>query len=264
MAARARRPDDADDDPCLVKPDARYRGPENQLYRVEIHEGGTSADATLKWSRENGSVVMPVDAIDGTWADLATLGGDDKLDLSVGDWVELVDTAYASRLEPLPLLRVEEVDLPARRVRLSAEPEPRVGRRPELHPYLRRWDQVGTREGAVPLDAGHWMPLEDGVEVYFPSGDFQYATGDYWQIPARTATGDVEWPTDDARRPLLAAPYGVAVSYAPLAWITGPGAKTDLRLTYPPLTFATAPAAPRARTASASRAAPRRSTRRSG
>jgi hypothetical protein len=249
MAARARRPDDTDDDPGLIGPDARYRGPENQLYRVEIHDGGTSAQATLKWSRENGSVVMPVQAIDGTWADLATLGSDDKLELSVGDWVELVDTAYASRLEPLPLLQVEEVDLPGRRVRLSAEPDPRVGRRPELHPYLRRWDQEGTRGGAVPLAAGQWMPLEDGVEVYFPAGDFRYATGDYWQIPARNVTGDVEWPADAAGRPLLAAPAGITMHYAPLAWITDRGAKTELRLTFGPLTTAAA--------------APRRATRRS-
>ena len=27
-------------DPCVIAPDARYRGVENQLYRVEIHQGG--------------------------------------------------------------------------------------------------------------------------------------------------------------------------------------------------------------------------------
>ena len=59
--------------------------------------------------------------------ELASLGSDDKLDLNVGDRVEFVDTAYTSRGEPLPLLRVEEVDLPGRRVRLSDEPD--AGRR---------------------------------------------------------------------------------------------------------------------------------------
>ncbi|MGW7368333.1 DUF6519 domain-containing protein, partial [Streptomyces sp. NPDC054841] len=182
MAARSERPDHADEDPCLVKPDARYRGPENQLYRVEIHEGGTAQEATFKWSRENGSVTFAVDGLDGTWAELASLGSDDKLDLNVGDWVELTDTAYVSRGEPLPLLRVEEVDLPGRRVRLSAEPHPSVGRRPELHPFLRRWDhRAGSRHtsgakgakqgapkprgGALRIEEGGWLPLEDGVQV---------------------------------------------------------------------------------------------------
>jgi hypothetical protein len=29
-----------DSDPCIVSPEARYRGAENLLYRVEIHTGG--------------------------------------------------------------------------------------------------------------------------------------------------------------------------------------------------------------------------------
>jgi hypothetical protein len=239
MAARARRPDDADDDPCPVDPDASYRGPENQLYRVEIHDGGSGDEATLKWSRENGSVVFGVDAVDETWVDLASLGIDDKLDLTVGDWVEVVDVAYASRLEPLPLRRIEEVDLPARRVRLSEEPDRGVGRRPDLHPYLRRWDQTGA---PVPLTPGRWMPLEDGVEVYFPEGEAAYRTGDHWLVPARAVTGDVDWPTDRARRPLMLAPAGIDLHHAPLAWVTGDGARVDLRPAFPPLTTIGTPA----------------------
>ncbi|MEU5977654.1 DUF6519 domain-containing protein [Streptomyces sp. NPDC047315] len=251
LAARSRRPDHADEDPCLVRPDARYRGPENQMYRVEIHSGGAAKDATFKWSRENGSVTFPVDGLDGTWVELASLGSDDKLDLNVGDLVEFADTAYLSRGEPLPLLRVEEVDLPGRRVRLSAEPDPAVGRRPELHPFLRRWDhRPGTRhqggsahgkrgapqprDGALRVDEGGWLPLEDGVHVYFEPGG-TYRSGDFWAVPARVATGDVEWPTDAARRPLLRAPSGVQVHYAPLAWVLGEGSAADLRLTFAPL-----------------------------
>ncbi|MFJ4817905.1 DUF6519 domain-containing protein [Streptomyces sp. NPDC088801] len=244
LAARSERPDHADEDPCLVKPDARYRGPENQLYRVEVHEGGEAKDATFKWSRENGSVVFPVDELDGTWVQLASLGHDDKLDLDVGDHVEFVDTAYASRLEPLPLLRVEELDLPGRRVRLSAEPDPGVGRLAHLNPYLRRWDHHGgpkrkgrstdLRGGAIPVTEGEWLPLEDGVEVYFAKGG-GYRTGDHWIVPARTATGGVEWPVDPARRPLLRGPAGIARHFAPLALIKGEGSAVDLRLAFGPL-----------------------------
>nr|WSZ99660.1 DUF6519 domain-containing protein [Streptomyces sp. NBC_00857] len=257
MAARSRRPEHADEDPCLVSPDARYRGPENQMYRVEIHEGGAAKDATFKWSRENGSVTFVVDELDGTWVELASLGSDDKLDLNVGDWVEFTDTAYISRGEPLPLLRVEEVDLPGRRVRLSAEPDPSVGRRPELNPFLRRWDhrsgarhsgsqgqssrtkQGGSklRDGALRIEEGGWLPLEDGVLVYFEPGK-TYRSGDFWTVPARTATGDVEWPTDAARRPLLQSPAGIQVHYAPLAWVFGEGSPSDLRLAFGPLATA--------------------------
>jgi hypothetical protein len=251
LAARSERPDHADEDPCLVKPDARYRGPENQLYRVEVHEGGEAKDATFKWSRENGSVVFPVDELDGTWVQLASLGHDDKLDLDVGDHVEFVDTAYASRLEPLPLLRVEELDLPGRRVRLSAEPAPGVGRLAHLNPYLRRWDHHGgpkrkgrttaLRGGAVPVTEGEWLPLEDGVEVYFAKGG-TYRTGDHWTVPARTATGSVEWPVDAARRPLLQGPAGIARHFAPLALIKGEGSAVDLRLAFGPLASSMPPA----------------------
>ncbi|MEU9449273.1 DUF6519 domain-containing protein [Streptomyces sp. NPDC048277] len=255
LAARSERPDHADEDPCLVRPDARYRGPENQLYRVEVHAGGEAKDATFKWSRENGSVVFPVDGLDGTWVQLASLGHDDKLDLDVGDHVEFTDTAYSSRLEALPLLRVEELDLPGRRVRLSAEPAPGVGRLPGLNPFLRRWDHregpkrkgrtTSLKAGAVPVTEGEWVSLEDGVEVYFAKGG-AYRTGDHWLIPARTATGSVEWPTDPARRPLLQGPAGITRHLAPLALVKGEEGAVDLRLAYAPLASRNFPAADKA------------------
>ncbi|GGN64328.1 hypothetical protein GCM10010112_24420 [Actinoplanes lobatus] len=262
LAARARRPEDTTGDPCLIRPEARFRGRENQLYRVEIHDAGPAAVATFKWSRENGSVVFAVHDVDGAWVELDTL---DKVQLSVGEWVEVVDTAYTSRQEPLPLLRVEEVDLPGGRVRLSAEPAAGVGRRPELRPYLRRWDHTaGSPDGVLRVEEGRWLPLEDGVEVYFAAGDFAYATGDSWLIPARTATGDVEWPRDPAGRPLLAEPSGGAVAHAPLAWVTGPGEQTDLRLLFDPLARAVRPAAEEGATKAARPAAKRRTRRTTG
>ena len=46
------------DDPCELPPTGGYRGLENQLYRVEIHDPGQpGGTATFKWSRENASVV---------------------------------------------------------------------------------------------------------------------------------------------------------------------------------------------------------------
>jgi hypothetical protein len=181
-------------------------------------------------------VTFPVDELDGTWAALSTLGDDKALGLEVGDLVEFTDTATADRLDATHLLRIEEVDLPGRQVRLSAEPE---HCRPGKNPYLRRWDhRTGdgerTRSGALPVAEGRWLPLEDGVEVYFAKGGM-YRTGDYWLIPARTATGEIEWPRDAARRPLLQDPAGIAVHYAPLAWVMGERAAADLRNVFKPL-----------------------------
>lgn len=228
-------------DPCTVPPDSRYRGPENQLYRLEVHRGGTAgkeaaASATFKWSRENGSVIFPVSAIEGTWVSLAALGRDDKLDLNVEDWVEVVDDAYLAHGTADPLLQVTGVDVPGRRVQLSAEPDPAVGRIAQRHPYLRRWDQQAAAgrgaprlwEGAVQIKEGSWADLEDGVQVWFKPGG-TYHTGDYWLIPARTLTGDVEWPRDASGTPLMQPPAGIEYHYAPLAWARDASIFTDLR-----------------------------------
>lgn len=235
-------------DPCVVAPDSRYRGPENQLYRVEVHRAGTAGkeaatSATFKWSRENGSVIFPVSAIEGTWVTLTALGRDDKLDLEVGDWIEVVDDAYLARDAADPLLQVAEIDVPGRRVQLSAEPDPAVGRITRRHPYLRRWDQQTATgrgvprlwDGAVQIKEGSWTDLEDGVQVFFKSGS-TYRTGDYWLIPARTLSGDVVWPQDASGTPLLQPPTGIEYHYAPLAWVTDPaGGVTDLRQRFGPL-----------------------------
>jgi hypothetical protein len=45
---------------CEIAATAGYRRLENQLYRVEVHEGGASP--TFKWSRENGSVAAAFSA----------------------------------------------------------------------------------------------------------------------------------------------------------------------------------------------------------
>jgi hypothetical protein len=41
-----------------------------------------------------------------------------------------------------------------------------------------------------------WTPLEDGIEIQFGTSDapHKYRVGDYWTIPARTATADIVWP----------------------------------------------------------------------
>lgn len=238
-------------DPCTIPPDAQYRGPENQLYRVEIHTGskgrdGKPATPTFKFSRENGAVVFalagPITSLGGTTtAVLETFGRDDRFGVSEGDWVEVQDDRSVLSNLAGNLLQVQSIDRSAMKVTLSGAPEIDVGNDLALHPLLRRWDhkegdpaegglQLGSDGAALILeDSGkndNWLNLEDGVQIQFQkpkSGQAsEYRTGDYWLIPARTATGDVEWPKEKDSHgnlvPIAKPPDGVTHHYAPL-WI---------------------------------------------
>jgi len=232
LKARAIQPTPGPDDPCLIPPESRYRGAENQLYRVEVHLGGTAVGtptATFKWSRENGSVIFPIRHIEDKNVTLETLGRDARLGLQVGDWVEIVDDDYTLRNQAEPLLKVDAIDYDNNVVTLKDKPVSMVGQDAKKHPLLRRWDQRETekskltQDGALPISesASDWIELEDGIQIQFqPSTTGQpnyYRTGDYWLIPARTATGDVEWP-GPAGAPLALGPRGIEHHYAPL-WI---------------------------------------------
>ena len=196
---------------CVIPPESRYRGAENQLYRVEVHKGGTatgSGGATFKWSRDNGSVTYPVRSVTGMTVALEHLGRDRRTSLEPGDWVEVVDDAIVMGEEAGPLARVHLVDRDKRTVTLTPPDGVTTlpNRGPAAHTLLRRWDHAGNPAafgGALPIveqantDEGlkTWIGLEDGVEVWFANGG-EYRAGDYWLIPARTATGDVEWPDE--------------------------------------------------------------------
>src|SRR4051794_15991179 len=148
LRARGRQTARQDDNPCLVSPEARYRGAENQLYRVQIHTGGTADTATFTWSRDNGSVTLPIREMHGASITLSTLGRDEVLGLSVGDWVELVDDRYTARGRPEPLQRIKSIDPIELRVELEEEPGTVTGQDPAVHPFLRRWDHREPLPGA--------------------------------------------------------------------------------------------------------------------
>jgi hypothetical protein len=248
-------------DVCTLSPSSGYRGPENQLYRVEIHRDGTAVTTapaagdppTFMWSRENGSVILPVKGISGNLVTVTTLGRDPKLSVDVGNYVEIVDDAYASQGNPGPIPRYAEplhlvtaVDPVQLTVTLDQAPATaNIGNDPSLHPYLRRWDQdnVLVTKAGLTIDSqdqaidilvtadGTWIDLEDGVQVQFTAGT--YRAGDYWLIPARVITGDVEWPTDANDQPFPLPPEGVRYHVAPLAIVPKAGAQPiDLTLTF--------------------------------
>lgn len=153
LRARA-RVETPSDDPCIIPPEARYRGAENQLYRVEIHDGGTATaaktQATFKWSRENGSVVYAIRSLQGSTATLETLGPDERRSLKEGDWIEIVDDHSVLRFAPHRLLQVGAVDRVSFQVTLSV-PEgtelPVFDEDSTTHPLLRRWDQSSDEIG---------------------------------------------------------------------------------------------------------------------
>jgi hypothetical protein len=229
LRARARQREEQDLEPCLAEPEARYRGPENQLYRVEIHKGGQSRTATFKWSRENGSVYYPiVKPVAGRIVTLAHLGRDARFGLKPDDWVEIMDDEEALTPERPPLLQVESIDADTFEVTLKNPPSSgSIGTDMKKHPYLRRWDHTGGDPDGLPVNESTaanptWIDLEDGVQIQFlreGRSSQRYGVGDYWLIPARTITGDVEWPgpVDD---PEFRLAHGILHYYAPLALVT--------------------------------------------
>ncbi|HJQ29860.1 MAG TPA: DUF6519 domain-containing protein, partial [Rubrobacter sp.] len=178
--------------PCEIPPGGGYERLENQLYRVEVHRSGNKATARFKWSRDNGSVATGIEEVDVANKEITVkdTGRDEFLSFANGQWVEVVDDDTELRGEYRTLLQIDRPVDHARRIITVRQTPPPID--PSLHPKLRRWDQQkdATADGVVLTDTG--TELEDGIEVSISSG--QYRAGDYWLIPARTATGDVEWP----------------------------------------------------------------------
>jgi hypothetical protein len=225
---------EANKTPCIISPEARFRGAENQLYCVEIHSGdyakgsGKTPTATFKWSRENGSVIYPISNLavtsDGTaTTTTVTLEHLDGFTVcaSEGDWVEILDDDYVlqvgigSTRVVEKLFKIIKIDPINRQVVLEGKPSSSVGTGVKKPRFLRRWDhkvsdpKTSTLEladnGALVLKRNEWLTLEEGVQIMFeetPPTTHKYRRGDYWLIPARTgAIGDVEWPQNEETTP---------------------------------------------------------------
>jgi hypothetical protein len=209
--------------PCNIAPDARYRGAENQLYRVEVHQsgtaGGTPEKPTFKWSRENGSIVFPIVELNGNVVTLAQLGRDEKLGLKANDFVEIATLDADLSDEVFPLVQIDAIDYVELTVRFRIPEKANmsfvVGKDPRTL-FLRRWDHQGdlNNDGgiSVTVSENDCYTLEDGIQIQFQKEGATYRRGDYWLIPARTATGDIEWPKDGDVKP-----HGIDHHYAPLA-----------------------------------------------
>jgi hypothetical protein len=253
---------------CNIQPEAQYRGPENQLYRVEIQRGGVAWDgatdgeepagnaneaATFKWSRDNSSIYFPILSLQGDSVRVATLGRDSSRSLQVDDWVEIVADDLALQGQPGPVRQIKSINPDEMTITLTEGVDQSYDEDTTFHPVLRRWDQRrsdGEAAESVLLvkegtgeDLG-WIELEDGVQIQFPrQAGNRYRAGDYWLIPARVATGDVLWPkVEEGNKSVAKAlpPHGIQHHYAPIAVIAVDGSKKltlehDCRRIFKPL-----------------------------
>ncbi|HEX7151255.1 MAG TPA: DUF6519 domain-containing protein [Thermoanaerobaculia bacterium] len=216
------------DDLCTPLPSGAFRGLENRLYRVEIHEGGNLNTAKFKWSRDNGSVAFGIKQFrpnEAKRVELVRMGRDQMSTLSNGNHAEILGDKTELSLVGGTFTTVDAVDAPTRVVTFVDDVDGHSG---EQHPLVRRWDGP-----LLPVNAE--ADLGDGIKVSFSGSNFK--VGDYWLFTARTAeSGGLQILNN-------AEPRGVRHHYAKLGIIIW--SKTgnnwtpqilDCRPQFPPLT----------------------------
>src|ERR1019366_7841679 len=141
----------SEDDPCVIPPSGGYRGLENRLYRVEIHDGGVAGKATFKWSRDNVSIATSVTAIAALdKLTVARVGRDATLRFKVGDWIEITDDWLEFAQQPGLMRQIKDVDEATQIITLPSAlpagifPDDGQGNLDPLrHTRIKRWDQAG-------------------------------------------------------------------------------------------------------------------------
>ncbi|OUL31926.1 hypothetical protein BV378_01280 [Nostoc sp. RF31YmG] len=208
---------------------------ENQLYRVEIHKSGKvgDADATFKWSRDNGSIATRVEnKITDNYIPVSRLGQDIQTAFAAGNWVEI--TTEKQTLSGEPGLLVELASVTANTLTVKEWPG---GKAPDFEPpmIVRRWDS-----GEISV-SDSWKTLESEIKVRFENqlqdkqSSAEYKTGDYWLIPTRNLTANNESPSNKPQ-----PPHGILHRYCSLALVEYKGGqftvKDDCRVIFKPLT----------------------------
>ena len=222
-----------DTEPCKLQPNEGYRGHENQLYRIQIHEGGSFGTATFKWSRDNATVASNVEGIvahnsETTTLELASLGRDAVLCFKTGDWVEVLDDQRELSGENNDALKRRgsmhkiSVDVTAQTITCKpalpndllptfVEGAYDVIELGKQHTRVIRWESA-----PIQITDDKCVDLEDGIQVRFSidSGDGgEFLCGDYWLAAARTSNASIELLNNEP-------PRGVHRHYAPLAMVT--------------------------------------------
>lgn len=204
LTAQVKKPTQADQ-PCLLQPESRYRGTENQLYRIEIHTGGGIGTASFKWSRNNAAVITEIKGQD------AELNLSNPVGFARNQWIEILSEQQASRCEAGVLAKI--TNLEGREAKVEIPESAELPNRQQGHWFARVWDMP---KGATTVEAKSPIDIEDGLQIVFEDQGI-YRSGDYWLIPARVATGNIEWPVDQEGKLQTCPPHGVIHHYAPLA-----------------------------------------------
>lgn len=225
------------EDPCILQQGAGYHGLDNRLYRVEIHRPGMTGTATFKWSQDNGCVACAAEKVEDN---RITLKGPVQRAGEVflpGQLVELTDELHELSAVPGILSTIQSVCgnvlIFGDGSGISAKDFPL-----DLKPKVRLWNRCLKGSGS---DDGQktgvdWIDLEKGIQVRFePNGD--YRCGDYWLIPARRATGQIEWPYNEDK---FVPKQGIIRYRCSLAVLQKSGEAwsllKDCRRIFPPLT----------------------------
>lgn len=247
----------SDQEDCVEEDITGYTGLENQLYRVEVHHAGADGATfwdgseldskikdprgafTLKWSRDNGSIVYAATA-GTTTATLKTKSRDESRAIRKGDYVELIPSSSESGT----IVSVTDVQDDNGVITIEFAPPGGIFQ-PEEKILVRRWDHRNRKSFPISANGGFLVkeseetgdsvviPLEDGVVVQLSlgkDGDVRkLQAGDYWLIPARAVTGDVIWPRDDSSKPQAVPASYIEHHYAPIALIKAGNTIIDLR-----------------------------------
>jgi len=222
-------PDESD---CLIPPESGYLSQENQLYRIQILQGGKLGESSFIWSRENASVQALLINDNGSFV----LQGDrdeDSLGFVDGGWVEVFDDSntLSGKTGQLTHININENRIVTFTPSISSFDQ-------MLNPRIRRWDQAkNSPETGIPLSSS-LTDIERGIKVSFTDGTYQ--EGDFWVFEARAATGNAIWPpypvvNEDNFIPSM----GWGKHYAPLALAEVKDSKIskiiDLRAKFPSL-----------------------------
>lgn len=185
---------------------------ENQLYRVEIHQGNetdlarSTSKVTFKWSRDNGAIAAQVESIVDNNILIKNAGRDAQLAFPVGHLIEFSNEILTLNNQPGILATVQTVE----GNNLTVEWKTTEKKPPQNFKDLsivRRWDSSDALLIDIP---NREHKLEQSITVQFETNKL-YKTGDYWLIPSRVLTGSIEW------FPEIQTPHGTRHRYCSLA-----------------------------------------------